>query len=35
MCDWSPWNFLWILLAAIVGGFGWAAGNKIFGRLIG
>ena len=35
MCDWSLWNFFWVLLASVVAGFGWAGGSKIFGRLIG
>jgi len=33
MCEWSLWNFFWILVAAFVGGFGWALAHAIFGRL--
>ena len=35
LCEWNFVCFLWILCAAVVGGFGWAAGVKLFGRLFG
>jgi hypothetical protein len=35
MCEWSFWNFLWILCAAFVAGFAWCGGCKVFGRLLG
>ncbi len=33
MFDWNILNFLWILVAALVAGFGWAVGVKVAARL--
>jgi hypothetical protein len=35
MFSWSLWDFFWILCAGVVAGFGWAGGNRLFGRLLG
>jgi hypothetical protein len=35
MFTWSLLDFLWVLAAGCVGGFGWACGNKMFGKLLG
>ena len=35
MFDWNVLVFLWILIAALIAGFGWAVGTKIATRLFG
>jgi hypothetical protein len=35
MCEWSFLNLLWLMVAGLFFGFGFAAGSKLFGRLLG
>lgn len=34
MFNWTSWDFAWVLVAALLAGFGWAIGSRIAGKIL-